>query len=116
MIATFLRSLIQSGPRVIKAAHFSAFKQGHADLILLDVRAEREARDEGFIPGSVRAELNTPAFADAARRFPKHRPLVVYCRSGSRSQTACKVLSEYGFAKIYHLEGGFVAWQNARKH
>ena len=43
----------------------------------------------------------------------KSRPVIAYCRSGSRSATACKQLRKAGFESVYNLAGGITAWQNA---
>lgn len=42
------------------------------------------------------------------------RPTVVYCKAGSRSLKALRVLqSEYGFTRVYSLKGGMQAWSAA---
>ena len=39
----------------------------------------------------------------------KDKPVVVYCRSGSRADVAAEALRASGY-DAYSLEGGFVAW------
>lgn len=115
MIAQLLQAIIKPSVRNLKATDFLDFKRKHADVILLDIRSESEAREEGFIPGSVRAEWKTTSFADMARRFPKQRPLVVFCQSGKRSEMAAEALVQHGFTRVYLLEGGYEAWRAGRK-
>jgi len=43
----------------------------------------------------------------------KDRPIILVCRSGSRSSHAAGVLKKHGFEKVYNLSGGIMAWQNA---
>ncbi len=44
--------------------------------------------------------------------IPKDRPVVVHCRSGSRSCAVVDTLStRYGFTNLMHLQGGIQAWQ-----
>lgn len=43
----------------------------------------------------------------------KTQPLLVVCRSGNRSGTACAILSKVGFSQAYNLSGGVMAWQKA---
>jgi adenylyltransferase/sulfurtransferase len=38
-------------------------------------------------------------------------PIVVYCRSGYRSQIAVDLLKNEGFTEVKNLIGGMVAWQ-----
>jgi rhodanese-related sulfurtransferase len=42
----------------------------------------------------------------------KEEPVVVYCRSGRRSMTACLILDQLGFKETYNLEGGILAWMD----
>ncbi len=41
---------------------------------------------------------------------PRDRPVLVYCRTGVRSETAVRRLLESGFAEVAHIEGGILAW------
>ena len=40
----------------------------------------------------------------------KEEEVIVHCRSGRRSQMACMILDQMGFADSYNLEGGILAW------
>ena len=42
------------------------------------------------------------------------KPIVVVCRSGNRSATACALLSRQGFTQVYNLAGGVTAWRMCR--
>jgi rhodanese-related sulfurtransferase len=77
---------------------------GEVDLI--DVRRPHEW-DAGHIPGSRRVEINDlPA---EAQKLDRDRPVVLYCRSGSRSELAAEGLSSAGF-DAHALAGGISAW------
>jgi rhodanese-related sulfurtransferase len=41
----------------------------------------------------------------------KDQEVIVHCRSGARSQTACMFLETFGFTNTKNLEGGMLAWQ-----
>ena len=43
----------------------------------------------------------------------KDAPIVLYCRSGSMSTTAAKVLADEGYTDVMELDGGFNAWEAA---
>jgi rhodanese-related sulfurtransferase len=40
----------------------------------------------------------------------RERDVVVYCRSGRRSELALDALREAGFTRLYHLEGDWLRW------
>ena len=85
-----------------------------ADLLVLDVRNAAEFA-EGHIPGAV----NIPHDAIAARIAElgpaDGRDIVVYCRSGRRSELALAVLKEAGFSRLFHLEGDYLRWSEENR-
>ncbi len=115
MFANLMQVLFKSAPRPVKATDLGDFKRKHPNLILMDIRGENEAREEGFIPGSMRAEWNTPAFTEALRRMAPSRTVLIYCQRGKRSPAACQFLLEQGYSKVFYLDGGFATWQITRK-
>lgn len=40
----------------------------------------------------------------------KNKEVIVHCRSGVRSQTACAMLEQLGFTNTKNLTGGILAW------
>jgi rhodanese-related sulfurtransferase len=79
-------------------------ERGEVDLI--DVRREHEW-EAGRIPGARRVEVNDlPAESE---RLDREQPVVLYCRSGSRSELAAEGLSAGGF-DAHALAGGISAW------
>ena len=80
---------------------------GDADLV--DVRRDYEF-DEGHLPGARQIEVNElTAQADS---IPKDRPVVFYCRSGTRSGMAAAAFREAGW-DAHNLAGGITAWTEA---
>jgi rhodanese-related sulfurtransferase len=76
------------------------------DVDLIDVRRPHEW-EAGRIPGARHVEVNDlPA---EAAKLDHDRPLVLYCRSGSRSQLAAEGLAAGGF-DAHALAGGITAW------
>lgn len=80
-------------------------------ITLIDIREAYE-HEEGHI-----TDLNIP-IADLAGRIEDLRAwsekgdIVVYCRSGSRSLMAQRMLMvQYQLPNIINLEGGFAAWE-----
>ena len=51
--------------------------------------------------------------AEAMAAWQEGTPLLMVCRSGRRSGKICQDLANAGFAEIYNLEGGMIAWNEA---
>jgi rhodanese-related sulfurtransferase len=78
----------------------------HGEIQLIDVRRAHEW-EAGRIPGASHVEVNElPA---AAAELDRERPVVLYCRAGSRSQLAADALGDGGF-DAHALAGGITAW------
>jgi rhodanese-related sulfurtransferase len=73
---------------------------------LIDVREPYE-HEAGRIAGDVHIELDR--LAEEADRIDRGRPVVFYCRSGSRSALAAQAFAAGGF-ETYNLAGGIEAW------
>ena len=80
------------------------------ELIILDVREEKE-RSVGFLTnylnipmGQVKAKMDS---------LDKSKNILVYCKSGTRSDRIADILSKNDFQKVSSLKGGFNAWLKA---
>jgi phage shock protein E len=70
---------------------------------LIDVREPFEFAEE-HIPGAVNIPLNAIAgHAEEIRNF--NSPVVLYCRSGSRSGMALRILNGLGIENLYNGGG-----------
>ena len=84
----------------------------HKNALVLDVREESE-----FKSGHIRGAKLIPLAKLKDRigeleRF-REKPIVVVCRSGHRSTSACALLGKLEFGQAYNLSGGMMAWQKA---
>ncbi|MEZ4846616.1 MAG: rhodanese-like domain-containing protein [Bdellovibrionota bacterium] len=75
---------------------------------MLDVRESFE-RDICKLEDDVHIPLKD--LPNRLDELDKNREIVVYCRSGGRSQQACLFLKEQGF-KVINLVGGVLAWSD----
>jgi rhodanese-related sulfurtransferase len=80
------------------------------NFFLLNVHVPYEGEIEG-------TDANVPydRVEEAIGQIPSDRraPIVVYCRSGRMSTTAVESLVRLGYTSVWHLDGGFIAWQRA---
>lgn len=87
-------------------------KQGldQQSVTLIDVREPGEFAGE-HIPGATLVPLSQ----FDPRKIPQSddTQLVLYCRSGQRSQIAAQKLQEAGFERVYQLSSGIAAWKDA---
>lgn len=81
--------------------------------LLIDVREASEL-NQGVISKSKHISLGS--IKDKIKQIEKYKDkdVIVYCRSGHRSASACRTLCAAGFEKVYNLKGGIMAWQDAQ--
>ena len=80
---------------------------------LLDVREEHEWA-AGHAPGALHIPLG--ALPARIEELPRHRPVLVICRSGRRSAEAAGLLAGLLGGRagdVANVEGGMVAWAGA---
>ena len=82
---------------------------GDPELLVLDVRSAAEF-DEGHLPGAINIPHDTVGARIVELGARDERDVVVYCRSGRRSELALAVLKEAGFSRLFHLEGDYLRW------
>lgn len=81
------------------------------DVLLLDVRTKDEFREHSIEDAkniSLQELLNN---IDEIEAY-KDKTVIVYCRSGHRSVTACNILAEEGFKKLYNLKSGILDYMS----
>jgi len=79
---------------------------------ILDVREEDEFDGPlGRIEGAANVPLReVPQHAAALSALDR---MLLVCRSGRRSRTACEILRERGIPDVTNLAGGMIAWNRA---
>jgi rhodanese-related sulfurtransferase len=84
----------------------------HKDAAVVDVRPAADFA-KGHIINAQNVPMNGFKNQIGSLQKLKEAPVVVTCRSGSQSSMACDLLRKAGFAEVYNLRGGVLAWQNA---
>lgn len=77
---------------------------------LLDVREPFEARIAD-LPDHGQHRIPTAQILERMDELDPEEEVVVYCRSGSRSAWAARILMDRGFAKVLNLKGGVLGWR-----
>ena len=98
----------------VDVKHFEA-AVADTSYVVLDVRTQEE-HIEGHIPGThFNIDVLEESFLEEALKLlPKDKYVALYCRSGNRSKTAARILSENGY-EVLELATGFRGWSAAGK-
>lgn len=82
------------------------------DAVVIDTRNSAEFSG-GHITDAVLIPL--PDIKDSVDKLKKYegKPILFYCKSGTRSNEACKILSKEGLTNLYALSGGIQSWEDA---
>ena len=78
------------------------------DLFLLDVREPFES-EICSIGGEL---IPKDTVLTNLERLPRDKEIVVYCRSGGRSQWVAEHLQRAGFEQLSNLAGGILRWSD----
>ena len=88
---------------------------------LIDIRDIRELQKEGQIEGASHIPRGMLEFwldPDSAYfkdgKLDLNKEMVLFCAGGLRSALAAKTLTEMGFEKVSHIDGGFGALKNSK--
>ena len=76
--------------------------QNNENILLIDVRSEEEF-EEVNIETSINIPLQDLLYNIDELQDHNDKDIVIYCRSGHRSITACNLLAMEGFNKLYHV-------------
>jgi adenylyltransferase/sulfurtransferase len=78
--------------------------------VLVDVRESFEVAIAD-LPDHGQVRIPTGEFPQRFEELDPDAELVVYCRSGSRSEWAVAVLMQSGYEKVLNLRGGVLGWR-----
>lgn len=82
------------------------------DALVLDVREDKEFA-AGHIPKAKHIPLGQLGGRIKELDKFKGKPVLITCRSGQRSASACRMLKKAGFETVYNQAGGIIAWERA---
>lgn len=84
-----------------------AYQKSQAGAFMLDVRQPEEWQEQ-HISGATLIPLDY--LADNLDQLPRDQEIVIYCRSGNRSQQALEILQQAGFDNAVSMDGGINDW------
>ena len=89
----------------VSAAQWMTWRNEH-NAVVLDVREPMEWAF-GILPGAEKMALST--MASDWQRLDPQTPILVVCRTGSRSTGVSRALAAAGFSKVGNMAGGMAA-------
>ena len=116
LASTLFLAGCQTGPEGWERVDVEEFKtqiETNEGAFLLDVRSLIEYEDDGHIDGAYL--IPHTSIEDRADELPedKDTTILLYCRSGNRSQTAAESLLDFGYTDVRDLESGIIGWKDA---
>lgn len=94
----------------------SEFEDGildNPDGFLLDVRTQAEWEQDGHLENATLIPHTELESRESELPSDKEELILLYCRSGNRSQDAAQTLLDMGFTNLMELETGINGWKNA---
>jgi rhodanese-related sulfurtransferase len=92
----------------ISVQELSERLKNNEDLVIIDVREPFE-HDMANIGGHLIPLGDLPHQLEQIEEY-KNREVIVYCRSGARSGSACQFLRGQGFTNVRNMTGGMTQW------
>jgi rhodanese-related sulfurtransferase len=116
VVLLLLSGCISSEPSW-KRVGADAFEEAIArdDGFLLDVRTLAEWEQDGHLANATLISHTELEARQNELPTDKDEAILLYCRSGNRSQDAALTLQELGFTNIIELETGINGWKDAGK-
>lgn len=79
--------------------------------MLLDCRLLRDYR-EGHIENAMHA--HDELVESLVRSADRSTPLVIYCYHGHNSEHLAELFANFGFQRVYSVQGGYASWLESR--
>lgn len=76
---------------------------------LIDVRTPSELHKKGIIKGAINIPLHD--LRDRLDELDPAKKTYVHCAKGIRGYLAALILNHHDFKNVYHIAGGFTAWE-----
>ena len=81
------------------------------EVVIIDVRTPQEFND-GHIAGAINIDVASRDFNTQIATLDPTLTYAVYCRSGRRSASASKDMTELGFTSVFNMNGGTLDWES----
>ena len=97
----------------VDADSFNQEINDNPEAFLLDVRTQGEWQDDWHLEDATLIPHTELEDRESELPEDKDELILLYCRSGNRSQTAASTLIDMGYTNIVELQVGINGWKNA---
>jgi rhodanese-related sulfurtransferase len=104
----------ERAPTITQSELLSKLDRKESDVVVLDVRTAAEFA-AGHVPGARNVSHDELPARLGELAALRDKQVVLYCRSGRRTQIAEDTLRKAGFTKLLHLEGDWLAWEAEKR-
>jgi len=87
---------------------YEMIEKNDGNLTILDVRTVEEFKTDGHLADAKLIPLHE--LEKNLKMLDSNKKILVYCRSGSRSVSASRILSNAGFT-VVNMSGGMIDWK-----
>lgn len=88
----------------IRGAAFQKLIDENKDIVLVDVRPEKQVSEEGMIEGAINVPFD--AVEGNLDKLPKDKTIALYCNTGTKSAEVAKQLEDLGYENVINsIEG-----------
>jgi rhodanese-related sulfurtransferase len=99
------------GYKAVAPAHLTALVN-RENALVVDLRPIADF-EKGHVPGAKNVQMSQFDPENRQLAAAKSLPVVLVCKAGQTSGDAAKRLKKAGFEKVFVLDGGIGAWQQA---
>ena len=97
----------------VDVEEFDQAIEENESAFLLDVRTQTEWEQDGHLENATLIPHSELEAREGELPTEKDTMILLYCRSGNRSQDAAQTLVDLGFTNIIELETGINGWKDA---
>lgn len=90
--------------RTLDEADAAAELARRDDVVVIDVRTPAE-QAEGYLAGAELMDVQADDFRDRVAELERNRTYFLYCRSGTRSGHAVRLMAGMGFSDVANIGG-----------
>lgn len=88
----------------VRGAAFKKLIDENKGILLVDVRPEKQVKDEGMIKGAINVPFD--ALEANLNKLPKDKKIALYCNTGTKSAEVAKKLEGLGYENVINsIEG-----------